>query len=84
MSKISKGGILFGFSFLLLTGCAILDQSAEGLQQDWEEDIRLTFDQASTQLSFNFAWSVAADDEGGVHVVWYESGDSPSRIFYKR
>lgn len=50
----------------------------------WQPDRRLTFDPAASQLSYNFAWSIAADDAGRVHVVWYDRRDGNSQVYYKR
>ncbi|HQR34673.1 MAG TPA: sialidase family protein [Blastocatellia bacterium] len=53
-------------------------------RSQWTPDRRLTFDPADSQLSYNFAWSVAADEVGRVHVVWYDKRDGNSQIYYKR
>ena len=50
----------------------------------WTPDRRLTVDVADSQLSYNFARSIAADDAGRVHVVWYDKRDGNSQIYYKR
>lgn len=50
----------------------------------WMEDRRLTFDPAASQLSINFAWSIAADEAGRVHVVWFDQRDGNSQVYYKR
>lgn len=52
--------------------------------RSWGSDKRLTFDPGSSQLSVNFAWSVAADEAGRVHVVWYDDRDGVPQIYYKR
>jgi hypothetical protein len=72
----------------LLTGLALL----AGCGQDsgstepgvWEADRRLTSDPAESRLSFNFAWSVAADDAGTVHVVWYDTRGGMPQVYTKR
>ncbi len=64
---------------LLIQGCGT---DATAVQSN--SDRRLTFDPATSQLSFNFAWSVAVDDRGGVHVVWYDSRDGSTQVYYKR
>ncbi|MEK7829731.1 MAG: sialidase family protein [Acidobacteriota bacterium] len=53
-------------------------------RSQWTPDRRLTFDQADSQLSYNFAWSIAADEAGRVHVVWYDKRDGNSQVYYKR
>lgn len=50
----------------------------------WEQDRRLTSSPGESLLSFNFAWSVAADDRGMVHVVWYDNRGGNSQVYYKR
>lgn len=55
-----------------------------GTSSQWERDLRLTSDPGDSRLSFNFAWSVAADDSGSVHVVWYNDRDGNAEIYYKR
>ncbi len=53
-------------------------------RSQWTPDRRLTFDPAASQLSYNFAWSIAADEAGRVHVVWYDKRDGNSQVYYKR
>lgn len=50
----------------------------------WMPDRRLTVNAANSQLSYNFARSIAADEAGRVHVVWYDKRDGNSQIYYKR
>ena len=52
-------------------------------QAQWQPDVRLTNDPASSSTSFNNAWCVAS---GGsfVHVVWYDDRDGNNEIYYKR
>ncbi|MBI2838313.1 MAG: hypothetical protein HYX75_08370 [Acidobacteria bacterium] len=50
----------------------------------WTPDRRLTFDPGASRLSPNFAWSVAADAGGRVHVVWYDDRAGTSQVYYKR
>ncbi len=54
------------------------------LRSRWTPDRRLTIDPADSQLSYNFAHSIAADESGRVHVVWYDKRDGNSQIYYKR
>lgn len=53
-------------------------------RSQWTADRRLTFNPADSQLSYNFAWSIAADEAGRVHVVWYDKRDGNSQVYYKR
>ncbi len=53
-------------------------------RSQWLGDQRLTFDPAASQLSYNFAWSIAADEAGRVHVVWYDQRDGQPQVYYKR
>jgi hypothetical protein len=53
-------------------------------QPEWGPDARLTFDAGPSSLSYNFARTVAADDSGTVHVVWFEERSGVSHVFYKR
>jgi hypothetical protein len=50
----------------------------------WEPDERLTFGPGPSQLSYNFARSVAADDSGRVHLVWAEAQGGDPYVYYKR
>lgn len=49
----------------------------------WQPDVRLTSDAANSYTSMNNAWSVAASGNV-VHVVWEESRDGNTEIYYKR
>jgi hypothetical protein len=49
----------------------------------WQEDVRLTNNPASSQTSYNNAWCVAADGDF-VHTVWYDYRDGNFEIYYKR
>lgn len=64
--------------FVLLSGFGVVT-----VQAQWEPDQRLTFDPGASQLSFNFVWSIVADDFGRVHVVWYDTRDGIEQIYYK-
>jgi hypothetical protein len=49
----------------------------------WQPDVRLTNDPASSFTSFNNAWCVALSGSV-VHVVWSDLRDSNNEIYYKR
>jgi len=62
-----------------------LDQPIERRPLDWwEPERRLTRDIAESRTSINFARAIAADDRGGVHVVWRDDSGIDSAIRYKR
>jgi hypothetical protein len=52
--------------------------------QEWTVDLRLTNDMAASGLTYNFARSVAASDDGVVHVVWYDERGGDQQVYYKR
>jgi len=58
-------------------------RGGEGTRQ-WEPARRLTFGGSSAQLSYHFTRSLATDQEGRVHVVWYDTRDGTPQIYYKR
>ena len=49
----------------------------------WQPDVRLTNDPASSYTSTNNAWCVASSGNV-VHVVWYDNRDGNNEIYYKR
>ncbi|MBI4538611.1 MAG: hypothetical protein HY704_03765 [Gemmatimonadetes bacterium] len=74
-----------GFLVLALyAACGDSPTEGQADGEDWGPDVRLTFDPASSQLSFNFAWSIAADGDGPVHAVWYDRRHGASQVFYRR
>jgi hypothetical protein len=50
----------------------------------WEPEVRLTNSRGASLLTFNFARSIAADESGNVHVVWYDSRGGTPQVYYKR
>jgi len=52
-------------------------------QAQWQPDVRLTNDPASSNTSYNNAWCVASSGNN-VHVVWYDNRDGNWEIYYKR
>lgn len=61
-----------------------VEPDAQPVERRWHEDVRLTDDGASSQVTYNFAWSVAADESGGVHAVWFDERDGAFEIYYRR
>src|SRR5262245_33277324 len=59
-------------------------QSPAPARKTWGPDRRLTNDSGDSLLGFNFARSVAADDTGRTHVIWYDNRDGQQQIYYKR
>ena len=88
--RVSGYVCLFAVLALAVSGMLVAPRSKALAQQSapprsqWLPDQRLTFDPAASQLSFNFAWSVAADEAGRVHVVWYDQRDGNAQVYYKR
>ncbi|MFN0109330.1 MAG: hypothetical protein ACKVZH_10800 [Blastocatellia bacterium] len=79
------------FAIAATGGLAIFPKAAKGqagfsapARSQWTPDRRLTFDSADSQFSYNFARSIAADEAGRVHVVWYDKRDGNSQVYYKR
>jgi hypothetical protein len=52
-------------------------------QAQWEDDVRLTKNPASSEISFDSQWGVAVSSHS-VHVVWYDNRDGNYEIYYKR
>lgn len=52
--------------------------------REWTSDVRLTADPSGSGLSFNFARSLAVDETGALHVVWFDSRGDRSRVSYKQ
>lgn len=64
---------------LVLAALAALTGSAVRTTA-WTEAQRLSA--APARLTYNFAWSIAADD--AVHVVWYQGREGAATIHYRR
>ena len=69
--------ILLSLSFLLLCTPAVV-------QAQWEPEVRLTFNDSTSQTSLWNAWCVASNPAGNVHVVWYDNREGDYEIYYKR
>ncbi|TES94445.1 MAG: T9SS type A sorting domain-containing protein [Candidatus Cloacimonadota bacterium] len=70
------------FWIICLVGIVILI-SETNLFAQWEPDVRLTFDNASSHIYYNNAWQIAAIGDT-VHVVWCDKRDGNSETYYKR
>jgi len=69
--------VLFSLSFLLLCTSVVV-------QAQWEPEVRLTFNDSTSQTSLWNAWCVASSPAGDVHAVWYDDRDGNPEIYYKR
>jgi hypothetical protein len=72
-NSLLLSGLFFGVSLLLPTVS----------EAQWETDVRLTNDAATSVTGWSNGWSVAASGEV-VHVVWYDNRDGNNEIYYKR
>lgn len=63
---------------ILVLGFSYLNSIAQ-----WQNDIRLTINSASSLTSFNNTWCIASNGDT-VHVVWSDERDGNSEIYYKR
>ena len=50
----------------------------------WGDDVRLTDDPGSSEMTYNFAHSVAVGGGDAVHVVWFDDRDGGEQVYYKR
>lgn len=51
----------------------------------WDPDMPLVRSNEICYFSFPTQWAIAADNQGGVHVVWYDTRDGwASEAYYKR
>lgn len=69
--------------WLTLLCVGIMNFLPGGLKAQWEPDVRLTNDPATSSTSRNNAWCIAASGNI-VHVVWYDNRDGNYEIYYKR
>ena len=58
--------------------------ASHAIDPGWGSDVRLTNAPGSSEMTFNFAHSVAVGGDGAVHVVWFDDRDGVSQIYYKR
>jgi hypothetical protein len=79
--------ILLSWTILMILACPLgLSASGGGFQSppEWTADRRLTAGPGEPGLSLNFARTIAADPEGMVHVVWFDTRNEVAQIYYKR
>ncbi len=69
------------FSYLVL--CLIFFIDFKISYSQWQPDVRLTNNPASSQTCYSNSWAVAANGNI-VHVVWYDNRDGNYEIYYKR
>jgi len=72
--------IFFPGTFFLIL---LLTFSIENCQAQWQPDVRLTNDSATSFTTDNNAWSIASNGNF-VHVVWFDDRDGNYEIYYKR
>jgi len=53
------------------------------IQAQWEPEVRLTNNSSPSLTSINNAWSIASNGDT-IHVVWWDSRDGNTEIYYKR
>ena len=71
--------IIFFLVFVLNVHCTL---KIEDCFAQWQPDVRLTNDSASSYTSLNNAWCIAANGNV-VHTVWYDNRDGNPEIYYK-
>lgn len=79
--------ILLSWTILMiLAGPLRLSASGGGFRPppEWTTDRQLTAGPGGPGLSFNFARTIAADQQGGVHVVWFDTRNGVAQIYYKQ
>lgn len=67
--------ILFKFLIFILIPASVFAQ--------WEQDVRLTYNDSASTTNINNAWSVAANRDT-IHITWSDQRDGNSEIYYKR
>jgi hypothetical protein len=77
---LSGKKIIYTFVFVIILH---LTFNTENCLCQWQPDVRLTNDSASSYTSFNNAWCIASSGSY-VHVVWEDLRHGYSEIYYKR
>lgn len=72
------------FSVFAVALVIVAFQPPVAAAQEWTKDVRLTNDPAPSGLTYNFARSVAASDDGVVHAVWCDERNDDQQVYYKR
>ena len=55
-----------------------------GLLAEWDEEERLTVDLATSETCFPGARAMVMGDDGATHLVWADTRDANSEIYYRR
>ena len=69
--------------FVLLSLSSLLLCSPLVVCAQWEPDVRLTYNDSISCTSTNNAWCITSGPNNHVHVVWYDTRDGKSEIYYK-
>lgn len=70
------------FSLFLAPGILAFGQKENDSSLQWKDEIRLTFQHSPAKLTYNFARSIAVDDSGRVHIVWYDARTGNEQVYY--
>lgn len=81
--------VLLSWALLMVLAARPLGLPAGGdawfqSQAQWTVDQRLTAGPGERGLSFNFARTIAADQEGAVHIVWFDTRNGVAQVYYKQ
>src|SRR5439155_6350807 len=83
--KVNAISRLFSDLLISIVAFAAAAFAAEGNDlADWLPEQQLTHNLGESELSYNFARSIAVDENGAVHVVWFSKRDGKSQVYYKR
>lgn len=86
--KRVAGGVVLGISLGLFVILCLAPDMGAFLHRDrsnrWEAERNLTTDAGQSHLSINFARSMAVDQYGGVHVVWFDNRHGEHRVYYRQ
>ncbi|MGD9402538.1 MAG: hypothetical protein PVF95_09765, partial [bacterium] len=85
--RMDLGGIAPGeYDVVIQNPDGMTDTLAGGFRvlPGWSATVRLTDDPGDSRLSGTHARCIAADAEGRLHVVWYDSRHGDPEIYYKR
>ena len=71
--------VIYTLAFILIVHCTL---TIDNCSAQWQPDVRLTNDPATSRTSYNNAWCIAASGNV-VHVVWWDNRDGYWEIYYK-